>query len=119
MNAGESLRLEGVWIAHPQYGRQFKAEKCEQILPASVEGIKRYLGSGLIKGIGPKTSARIVKKFGAETLKVIDESPRQLRDVLGIGPKKATLIEEAWREQKEIKNVMIFLQGHGISTDSP
>ncbi|MEK7808525.1 MAG: ATP-dependent RecD-like DNA helicase [Chloroflexota bacterium] len=116
VNAGESLRLEGVWIAHAQYGRQFKAEKCEQILPASVEGIKRYLGSGLIKGIGPKTSARIVKKFGAETLKVIDESPRQLRDVLGIGPKKATLIEEAWREQKEIKNVMIFLQGHGIST---
>jgi len=116
VNAGESLRLEGVWIAHAQYGRQFKAEKCEQILPASVEGIKRYLGSGLIKGIGPKTSARIVKKFGAETLKVIDESPRQLRDVLGIGPKKATLIEKAWQEQKEIKNVMIFLQGHGIST---
>jgi exodeoxyribonuclease V alpha subunit len=116
VNAGESLRLEGVWIAHPQYGRQFKVEKCEQVLPASVEGIKRYLGSGLIKGIGPKTSARIVKKFGAETLKVIDESPRQLRDVLGIGPKKATLIEEAWREQKEIKNVMIFLQGHGIGT---
>lgn len=116
VNAGESLRLEGVWIAHPQYGRQFKAEKCEQVLPASVEGIKRYLGSGLIKGIGPKTSARIVKKFGAETLKVIDESPRQLRDVLGIGPKKADLIEVAWREQKEIKNVMIFLQGHGIST---
>jgi exodeoxyribonuclease V alpha subunit len=116
VNAGESLRLEGIWIAHPQYGRQFKAEKCEQVLPASAEGIKRYLGSGLIKGIGPKTSARIVKKFGAETLKVIDESPRQLRDVLGIGPKKATLIETAWREQKEIKNVMIFLQGHGIST---
>ncbi|MBI3244701.1 MAG: ATP-dependent RecD-like DNA helicase [Chloroflexi bacterium] len=116
VNAGESLRLEGVWAAHPQYGKQFKAEKCEQILPASVEGIKRYLGSGLIKGIGPKTAARIVKKFGAETLKVIDEKPRDLRDVLGIGPKKAVLIEVAWGQQKAIKNVMIFLQGHGVST---
>ncbi|MEK7784798.1 MAG: ATP-dependent RecD-like DNA helicase, partial [Chloroflexota bacterium] len=116
VNAGESLRLEGVWAAHPQYGKQFKADKCEQILPASVEGIKRYLGSGLIKGIGPKTAARIVKKFGAETLKVIDEKPRALRDVLGIGPKKAALIEVAWGQQKAIKNVMIFLQGHGVST---
>lgn len=116
VNAGESLRLEGVWAAHPQYGKQFKAEKCEQILPASIEGIKRYLGSGLIKGIGPKTAARIVKKFGAETLKVIDEKPRDLRDVLGIGPKKAALIEVAWGQQKAIKNVMIFLQGHGVST---
>ncbi len=116
VNAGESLRLEGVWAAHPQYGKQFKAEKCEQILPASVEGIKRYLGSGLIKGIGPVTAARIVKKFGAETLKVIDEKPRALRDVLGIGPKKAALIEVAWGQQKAIKNVMIFLQGHGVST---
>lgn len=116
VNAGESLRLGGVWAAHPQYGKQFKAEKCEQILPASVEGIKRYLGSGLIKGIGPKTAARIVKKFGAETLKMIDESPRALRDVLGIGPKKAALIEVAWGQQKAIKNVMIFLQGHDVST---
>src|SRR3990172_3827983 len=66
VNAGESLRLEGVWIAHPQYGRQFKAEKCEQVLPASVEGIKRYLGSGLIKGVGPKTAAKIIKKFRSE-----------------------------------------------------
>jgi exodeoxyribonuclease V alpha subunit len=116
VNAGESLRLEGLWMAHPQYGRQFKAEKCEQVLPATVEGIKRYLGSGLIKGIGPKTAARIVKKFGADTLKTIDENPRALRDVLGVGPKKAAMIELAWQQQKAIKQVMIFLQGHGIST---
>jgi len=116
VNPGESLRLHGSWMAHSQYGRQFKAEQCEQILPASVEGIKRYLGSGLIKGIGPKTAARIVKKFGADTLRVIDEQPRQLRDVLGVGGKKAALIELAWQQQKAIKNVMIFLQGYGVST---
>src|SRR6185503_4077813 len=67
VNPGESLKLAGAWIAHPQYGKQFKAETCEQVLPATVEGIKRYLGSGLIKGIGPKTAAKIVKKFGADT----------------------------------------------------
>ncbi len=116
VNPGESLRLEGSWMAHPQYGRQFKAEKCEQILPASVEGITRYLGSGLIKGIGPKTAARIVKKFGADTLRVIDEEPQRLREVLGMGAKKAALVEAAWQEQKAIKNVMIFLQSHEIST---
>lgn len=116
VNPGESLRLEGGWTAHPQFGRQFKADRCEQVLPASVEGIKRYLGSGLIKGIGPKTAERIVKKFGADTLRVIDEEPRRLRDVLSIGSKRAALIELAWQQQKAIKNVMIFLQGHGVST---
>ncbi|HLB48326.1 MAG TPA: helix-hairpin-helix domain-containing protein, partial [Anaerolineales bacterium] len=116
VNPGESLRLEGVWTSHAQYGKQFKAEKCEQVLPASVEGIKRYLGSGLIKGVGPKTAAKIVKKFGADTLRVVDEEPRKLREVLGIGAKKAAIIELAWQQQKAIKNVMIFLQGHGVST---
>jgi len=116
VNPGESLRLEGVWTSHAQYGKQFKAEKCEQVLPASVEGIKRYLGSGLIQGVGPKTAAKIVKKFGADTLRVVDEEPRKLREVLGIGAKKAAIIELAWQQQKAIKNVMIFLQGHGVST---
>ncbi len=116
VNPGESLRLEGAWASHPQYGKQFKAERCEQVLPASVEGIKRYLGSGLIKGVGPKTAAKIVKKFGADTLRVVDEEPRKLREVLGIGAKKAAIIELAWQQQKAIKNVMIFLQGHGVST---
>lgn len=116
VNPGESLRLGGGWAAHPQYGKQFKAETVEQVLPATVEGIKRYLGSGLIKGVGPVTANRIVKKFGADTLRVIDEEPRRLRDVLGIGSKKAAIIELAWQQQKAIKNVMIFLQGHGVST---
>ncbi len=113
---GERLRLAGRWTTHADYGRRFSAEQCEQVLPATVEGIRRYLGSGLIKGIGPKTAARIVKKFGADTLRVIDEQPRQLRDVLGVGGKKAALIELAWQQQKAIKNVMIFLQGYGVST---
>ena len=97
---GESLRLQGQWTTNAQYGKQFKAERCEQVLPATIEGIKKYLGSGLIKGVGPVTAQRIVKKFGAETLDVLDRSPERIRDVLGIGPKRAALIARAWEEQK-------------------
>jgi exodeoxyribonuclease V alpha subunit len=114
---GESLRLEGVWTTHPQYGRQFKAERCEQILPATVEGIKRYLGSGLVKGVGPVTAARIVQRFGADTLRVLDEEPKRLREALGVGAKRATAIANAWEEQKHIREVMLFLQSHGVSTN--
>jgi exodeoxyribonuclease V alpha subunit len=113
---GESLRLSGEWTNHPQHGKQFKAEKCEQVLPATVEGLKKYLGSGLIKGVGPVTAARIVKKFGVETLDVLDHQPQRIREVLGIGPKRAGLITRAWDEQKSIKQVMVFLQGHGLTT---
>jgi exodeoxyribonuclease V alpha subunit len=113
---GESLRLEGTWTTHPQYGRQFKAERCEQILPATVEGIKRYLGSGLIKGVGPVTAARIVQRFGTDTLRVLDERPRRLREALGVGPKRAAAIAQAWEEQKHIRQVMLFLQSHGVTT---
>lgn len=113
---GESLRLRGQWMTNAQYGKQFKAEQCEQVLPATVEGIKKYLGSGLIKGVGPVTASRIVKKFGTETLDVLDRSPARLREVLGIGPKRVGLITRAWDEQKAIKQVMVFLQGHGVTT---
>ena len=113
---GESLRLEGIWTTHPQYGRQFKAERCQQVLPATVEGIKRYLGSGLVKGVGPVTAARIVQRFGIETLRVLDEEPRRLREALGVGPKRATAVAKAWKEQKHIREVMLFLQGHGVTT---
>ena len=113
---GESLRLEGIWTTHPQYGRQFKAERCQQVLPATVEGIKRYLGSGLVKGVGPVTAARIVQRFGIETLRVLDEEPRRLREVLGVGPKRAAAVAKAWKEQKHIREVMLFLQGHGVTT---
>ncbi len=116
LTPGEHLRLQGEWIAHAEYGRQFKVERCEQTLPATVEGIRRYLGSGLIKGIGPRTADRIVETFGRETLDVIDRDPDRLREVPDIGPKRYKLIREAWDTQKHIKEVMVFLQGHGLST---
>ncbi|MBI5564591.1 MAG: ATP-dependent RecD-like DNA helicase [Chloroflexi bacterium] len=116
ISPGESLRLHGQWITNTQYGKQFKAERCEQVLPATIEGIKKYLGSGLIKGVGPVTAQRIVKKFGAQTLDMLDREPERIRDVLGIGPKRAIAIARAWEEQKSIKQVMVFLQGHGVNT---
>ncbi len=116
LSPGEHVRLQGQWTSHAEYGRQFRVEKCEQTLPATVEGIRRYLGSGLIKGVGPKTAERIVQAFGAETLNVIDLQPDRLREVPDIGPKRYRLIREAWDAQKHIKEVMVFLQGHGVST---
>lgn len=116
VSPGESLRLTGSWITHAKHGRQFRAEKCQQILPATVEGLRRYLGSGMIKGIGPVMANRIVRKFGVKTLEVIDQDPGRLREVLGIGAKRVKQIETAWEEQKAIKEVMIFLQSHGVST---
>lgn len=113
---GESLRLQGQWTTNAQYGKQFKADTCEQVLPATVEGMRKYLGSGLIKGVGPVTAQRIVKKFGADTLTILDQSPERIREVLGIGPKRAAAIAHAWEEQKSIKQVMVFLQSHGVTT---
>ncbi|MFQ5407264.1 MAG: ATP-dependent RecD-like DNA helicase [Anaerolineales bacterium] len=116
VNPGESLRVGGAWANHPKHGLQFKADSVEQVLPSSVEGIRRYLGSGLVKGIGPKMAERIVKKFGEDTLRVIEEEPQRLLEVLDIGKKRVKMITTAWAEQRAIKNVMIFLQGHGVST---
>ncbi len=116
VNVGETARFTGVWTVHPQYGRQFKANKVETIMPATVAGIEKYLGSGLIKGIGPVTAKRIVRKFGLDTLRIIDEEPDRLLEVLGVGPKRVALIKTAWEEQRHIKDVMVFLQGHGVST---
>lgn len=113
---GESLQIEGVWQTHPSYGRQFRAENVRRITPATVEGIRRYLGSGLIKGIGPRSAERIVNHFGLETLNILDHDPDRLREVDGIGPYRARLIKRAWAEQQEIKSVMMFLQEHGVST---
>ena len=116
VTTGESLRLRGQWTTHRDHGRQFKAESCEQIRPATVEGIKKYLGSGLIKGVGPVTAERIVKKFGLDTLDVLDHRPERIREVLGVGPKRAESIGKAWEDQKVIKQVMLFLQSHGVTT---
>jgi exodeoxyribonuclease V alpha subunit len=113
---GESLRLEGRWGSHPKYGRQFEVHSFTTVLPATVQGIERYLGSGLIKGIGPKMAARIVEHFGADTLRIIEEEPGRLVEVPGLGPKRTAMIGTAWEEQKAIKEVMVFLQGVGVST---
>ncbi len=113
---GESLRMEGRWGSHPQYGKQFTVENYTTVLPATIQGIRRYLGSGLIKGIGPRIADRIVEHFGTDTLDVIEESPKRLIEVPGLGPKRTKKIAAAWEEQKAIKEVMVFLQGVGVST---
>ncbi|MFD4244074.1 ATP-dependent RecD-like DNA helicase [Streptomyces sp. NPDC058525] len=113
---GESLRMEGRWGSHPQYGRQFTVENYSTLLPATIQGIRRYLGSGLIKGIGPKIADRIVEHFGLDTLDVIEDEPERLIEVPGLGPKRTGMIGAAWEEQKAIKEVMVFLQGVGVST---
>ncbi|MEZ4539713.1 MAG: ATP-dependent RecD-like DNA helicase [Chloroflexota bacterium] len=116
VNPGEWLKLTGQWLNHAKHGRQFQVELCEQSVPASVEGIKRYLGSGMVRGVGKVMAERIVNRFGADTLTIIDENPQRLGEVLGIGRKRVDSIIKAWEEQRAIKDVMIFLQGHGIST---
>ena len=113
---GESLKLYGRWGSHPQYGKQFTVENYTTVLPATVQGIRRYLGSGLIKGIGPRLADRIVEHFGTETLDVIEQQPERLIEVPKLGPKRTELIAAAWEEQKAIKEVMIFLQSVGVST---
>src|SRR5918998_5531955 len=115
VQVGEALRLEGEWTSHPEHGRQFAATAWQAILPADAEGIRKYLGSGLIKGIGPVMAQRIVDAFGADTLKVIETKPRLLSEVPGVGRKKIDAIIKAWNEQQGIKALMTLLQRHGIT----
>jgi exodeoxyribonuclease V alpha subunit len=110
VQVGESLELEGRWVDHPEHGRQFEVERYRSVLPATVEGIRRYLGSGLIKGVGPVTAKRIAETFGSYTLQVIDNEPQRLREVPGLGPKRVERIIRAWEEQQQIKAIMLFLQ---------
>jgi len=116
LNVGESVRAQGRWTNHKQFGRQFAVERFESVLPRTVVGIKKYLGSGLIKGIGDTFADRIVEKFGEQTLEVIDSFSARLREVDGIGPERAKRIKEAWTAQKSVRDIMIFLQGHGIGS---
>jgi exodeoxyribonuclease V alpha subunit len=113
---GESLRMRGRWGSHAQYGRQFMVENYTTVLPATIQGIQKYLGSGLIKGIGPKLAERIVDHFGVDTLEVIETEPKRLIEVPTLGPKRTKLIADAWVEQKAIKEVMVFLQSVGVTT---
>ncbi len=116
LSPGEHLRLNGSWVHHPKHGLQFQVETCEQILPATLAGIRRYLGSGLVKGIGPRLAERIVAHFGLNTLEVIESQPERLQEVNDIGPKRAGLIARAWQEQKQVKEIMLFLHSYGVST---
>jgi exodeoxyribonuclease V alpha subunit len=113
---GESVELKGRWTVHADYGKQFQVEQMRSVLPATIAGIEKYLGSGLIKGVGPVTAKRIVRRFGVETLEVIEERPERLVEVPGVGDKRLQMIVQAWAEQRAIKEVMIFLQSHGVST---
>jgi len=115
-HVGSILSLEGVWKVDSRYGRQFQVEKWEETLPATVYGIEKYLGSGLIKGVGPKYAKRIVERFGKDTLEVIENTPDQLIEVEGIGKMRVERIKTGWQEQREIKNIMLFLQSHEVST---
>ena len=115
-HVGSVLSLEGMWKMDAKYGRQFSVEKFEETLPATVYGIEKYLGSGLIKGVGPKFAKRIVEKFGKDTLDVIEDTPDELLKVPGIGKVRVDRIKTSWQEQKEIKNIMLFLQSHEVST---
>ncbi len=114
--AGESLRLRGRWSSHPKYGRQFEVWSYTTVLPATEQGIRRYLGSGLIKGIGPVMATRMVDHFGVDIMHVIDDDPARLVEVPGLGPKRCARITAAWADQRAIKEVMVFLQGVGVST---
>ncbi len=113
---GEEIHAEGEWVRHPSHGQQFQAKTITCITPTSTEGIRRYLASGMIKGIGPKFAQRIVDHFGERTLEVIDKESGRLREVEGIGERRRKLIKESWTEQRDVREIMIFLQSHGIGT---
>ena len=115
IHPGESLRVTGKWVQNRRFGEQFQVETFEITVPATLHGIRKYLSSGLIKGIGPVMAGRVVDLFGLDTLEIIEKTPGRLSEVEGIGPKRIALITEAWKEQREIKDIMIFLQGHGVS----
>ena len=116
IQAGQTLQLQGIWIEHLQYGSQFQVVQYQETKPATLTGIEKYLGSGLIKGVGPVTAKLIVKHFGLDTLEIIENQIYRLSEVPGIAKKRITMISSTWEEQKSIKEVMIFLSGHGVFT---
>ncbi|MBI5103239.1 MAG: ATP-dependent RecD-like DNA helicase, partial [Nitrospirae bacterium] len=112
---GEVMKFKGQWHNHPKFGEQFNIVSYESVVPATVKGIEKYLGSGLIRGIGPVMAKRLVGMFGLETLNIIETDIERLGEVEGIGGKRVDMIKKAWDDQKEVRDVMVFLQGHGVS----
>lgn len=115
ISEGETIRVWGQWVNHPEYGRQLKMEEYQTVIPATREGIERFLASGAVKGIGPVMAKRLVDKFGSATLDIMEKAPHRLSEVEGIGPIRAEAIAAAFQSQKEVRDVMVFLQGHGVS----
>lgn len=113
---GQSLKLQGIWVKHPQFGDQFKVEGYEELLPSSIVGIERYLSSGIISGIGPVTARKIIEKFGDKSLELMDKDIDCLKEIEGIGEKKLEIIKESYLRQREVKNIMVFLQTYGVTT---
>ena len=116
VSPGEILKLTGTWNRHPKFGEQFKFTSYETVIPATLHGIEKYLGSGLIKGIGPVMAKRLVEKFGTNTLDIIEHDTTRLAEVEGIGDKRIDMIRVGWLEQKEVREVMLFLQSHDVSS---
>lgn len=112
---GEELKFRGDWVTHSKFGRQFKFDSCERILPTSMDGILRFLSSGVVRGIGPVTAARLVEKFGVNTLEILETNPEELLKMEGIGAKKLSQITESYQEMKGLRDIMVFLEGHGVS----
>jgi exodeoxyribonuclease V alpha subunit len=102
---GESIKCVGSWVKHPEFGRQFKAERVESVRPATVAAIEKYLGSGLVKGIGPATAKKIVARFGAETLDVLDREPHRLHEIQGLGRLSLDRLTKVWEGQKAVQSL--------------
>ena len=113
---GEWVEASGRWIVDKQHGRQFRADELRTTHPQSLEGIRRYLGSGLIKGIGPHFGSALVDTFGEQVFEVIESQPERLREIWGIGPKRLDRIRQGWHDQRAIREIMVFLQSHGVGT---
>ncbi len=115
IQAGQEVQLTGKWVFHKKFGKQFEAENCSTVVPSTAIGLKKYLGSGLIKGIGPVYAEKLVTHFGTAILAIIDQEPHRLSEVDGISTKRIEMISTAWQDQKEIANLMVFLQEKGVT----
>ena len=116
ISAGEFIQASGIWMNDRTHGLQFKAAFLKTAPPTTLEGIERYLGSGMIKGIGPVYARKLVQAFGAAVFDAIEQAPERLQEVAGIGPKRALRIRTGWAEQKVIREIMLFLHSHGVGT---
>lgn len=117
MKEGQNVKLKGEWVIHKQFGKQFNIEEYEEILPDSIKGIERYLSTGIVKGIGPITAKRLVERFKEKTLEVLDNDIDKIKGVEGIGQKKFEIIKESYNEQRELKDIILYFQGHGMTTN--